>query len=155
MQLVAVIHRTIILENTLKRSLFIFSREFVLHKDIVQYFLSRKSKKKEKKRERKKRERKREREREKQQGIIMHNSTINRILKSMLILCGIWPGTTSVVICRVYWVIALAIDEICHYRYLLFHFHSNDLFDLMDCFSSFLTQMKFTTKLIVFWWNEQ
>ncbi|KAL0134045.1 hypothetical protein PUN28_001140 [Cardiocondyla obscurior] len=82
-------------------------------------------------------------------------STINRTLKLMLTLCGIWPGTSCVIICRVYWIIALATDEICHYRYLLMHSHSHDLFDLMDCFSSFLTQVKFSIKLIIFWANER
>ncbi|XP_028044840.2 odorant receptor 4 [Monomorium pharaonis] len=82
-------------------------------------------------------------------------STINRTLKLMLTLCGIWPGTSCVIICRAYWIIALATDEICHYRYLLMHLHSNDLFDLMDCFSSFLTQVKFSIKLIIFWLNER
>ncbi|XP_011631562.1 odorant receptor 4-like isoform X1 [Pogonomyrmex barbatus] len=82
-------------------------------------------------------------------------STINRTLKLMLTLCGVWPGTTCVIICRAYWIIALATDEICHYRYLLMHLHTHDLFDLMDCFSSFLTQVKFTVKLIVFWLNER
>ncbi|EZA57535.1 hypothetical protein X777_02070 [Ooceraea biroi] len=82
-------------------------------------------------------------------------STINYTLKIMLILCGVWPGRPYITICRAYWVIALGIDEICHFRYLLMHFQYNDLFDLMDCFSSFLTQIKFITKLIIFWWNEQ
>ncbi|XP_011155782.2 odorant receptor 4 [Solenopsis invicta] len=82
-------------------------------------------------------------------------STINRTLKLMLTLCGVWPGTSYVIICRAYWIIALATDEICHYRYLLMHFHSRDLFDLMDCFSSFLTQVKFSIKLIIFWLNER
>ncbi|XP_018047591.1 PREDICTED: odorant receptor 4-like [Atta colombica] len=35
------------------------------------------------------------------------------------------------------------------------HLHSNDLFDLMDCFSSFLAQIKLTIKLIIFWLNER
>lgn len=82
-------------------------------------------------------------------------STINRTLKLMLTLCGVWPGTSCVIICRAYWIIALATDEFCHYQYLLMHLHSNDLFDLMDCFSSFLTQVKFMIKLIIFWMNER
>ncbi|EFN81413.1 Odorant receptor 2a [Harpegnathos saltator] len=82
-------------------------------------------------------------------------STINRTLQLMLTVCGVWPTTSGIAICRAYWVIALGIDEVCHYRYLLLHLHSNDLFDLMDCFSSFLTQVKFSTKLIIFWWNQR
>ncbi|KYQ60526.1 Putative odorant receptor 92a [Trachymyrmex zeteki] len=81
--------------------------------------------------------------------------TINRTLKLTLILCGIWPGTKCVIICRAYWIIALAIDDICLCRYLLMHLHSNNFFDLMDCFSSFLTQIKVTFKLIIFWVNER
>ncbi|XP_018348865.1 PREDICTED: odorant receptor 4-like [Trachymyrmex septentrionalis] len=35
------------------------------------------------------------------------------------------------------------------------HLHSNDLFDLMDCFSTFLAEIKLTIKLIIFWLNER
>ncbi|XP_032669871.1 odorant receptor 13a-like [Odontomachus brunneus] len=86
---------------------------------------------------------------------MMRKSTINRTLQLMLTVCGVWPTTSGIAICRAYWVIALGIDEVCHCRYFLLHLQSNDLFDLMDCFSSFLTQVKFSTKLIIFWWNQR
>ncbi|KYN18449.1 Putative odorant receptor 92a [Trachymyrmex cornetzi] len=64
-------------------------------------------------------------------------------------------GKMTVLSFEAYWIIALVIDDICHCRYLLMHLHSKDIFDLMDCFSSFLTQIKLTTKLIIFWLNER
>ncbi|XP_032669862.1 odorant receptor 4-like [Odontomachus brunneus] len=82
-------------------------------------------------------------------------STINRTLQLMLTVCGVWPTTSGIAICRAYWFIALGIDEVCHCRYFLLHLQSNDLFDLMDCFSSFLAQVKVSTKLFIFWWNQR
>ncbi|XP_014480038.1 PREDICTED: odorant receptor 4-like [Dinoponera quadriceps] len=84
-----------------------------------------------------------------------HKSTINRTTKVLLILCGIWPGTWCMIICRAYWIIALATDEFCHYRYLLIHWRTDDLFDLADCFSSFIAQIKLITKFSVFWLNQR
>ncbi|XP_032669860.1 odorant receptor 13a-like [Odontomachus brunneus] len=84
-----------------------------------------------------------------------HESTINRTTKVILTLCGIWPGAWCVIIFRAYWIIALATDEFCHYRYFLIHWHTDDVFDLADCLSSFIAQLKLITKFSVFWLNQR
>ncbi|XP_032669892.1 uncharacterized protein LOC116843539 [Odontomachus brunneus] len=87
--------------------------------------------------------------------IMARKSTINRIVRYLLILFGIWPDVSCMMFCRVFWSISLAILVVCHYQYLLTHLDSNDLSDLMDCFSAFVGYIKLIFKFIVFWWNER
>lgn len=76
--------------------------------------------------------------------------TINRIIEFMLIMFGVWPGVSCILLYRVFWMVTLGINEFLHYQYFVMHFHFNNLFDLMDCLSSFLSHMKVTVKLIIF-----
>lgn len=68
---------------------------------------------------------------------------------------GIWPDISCMTFSRVFWTTSLVIIEVCQYRYLLAHSYSSDLFDLMDCFSTFMGYIKFSIKISVFWWNER
>ncbi|XP_018348678.1 PREDICTED: odorant receptor 4-like [Trachymyrmex septentrionalis] len=63
-----------------------------------------------------------------------NNHTINRTVELMLTMFGVWP----------------AINQFFHYTYFVTHFHFDNLFDLMDCLSSFLAHVKLTVKLIIF-----
>ncbi|XP_018401504.1 PREDICTED: odorant receptor 4-like [Cyphomyrmex costatus] len=76
--------------------------------------------------------------------------TINRTVELMLTMFGVWPGISCVIFYRVFWMITLAIDQFFHYSYFVTHFHLDNLFDLMDCLSSFLAHVKLTVKLIIF-----
>ncbi|XP_077261627.1 odorant receptor 4-like [Temnothorax americanus] len=76
--------------------------------------------------------------------------TINRTVELMLTMFGVWPGISCVLLYRVFWMITLAINQFLHYRYFVIHFHFDNLFDLMDCLSSFLAHVKLTVKLIIF-----
>ncbi|XP_018047579.1 PREDICTED: odorant receptor 4-like [Atta colombica] len=78
------------------------------------------------------------------------NRTINRTVELMLIMFGVWPGISCVILYRVFWMITLAINQFFHYSYFVTHFHFDNLFDLMDCLSSFLVTVKLTVKLIIF-----
>ncbi|XP_018047580.1 PREDICTED: odorant receptor 4-like [Atta colombica] len=78
------------------------------------------------------------------------NRTINRTVELMLTMFGVWPGISCVVLYRVFWMITLAINQFFHYSYFVTHFHFDNLFDLMDCLSSFLAHIKLTVKLIIF-----
>ncbi|XP_018364801.1 PREDICTED: odorant receptor 4-like [Trachymyrmex cornetzi] len=78
------------------------------------------------------------------------NRTINRTVEVMLIMFGVWPGISCVILYRVFWMITLAINQFFHYSYFVTHFHFDNLFDLMDCLSSFLVTVKVTVKLIIF-----
>ncbi|EGI58898.1 Putative odorant receptor 92a, partial [Acromyrmex echinatior] len=87
--------------------------------------------------------------------IMTRKSTLNHTLKFMLTLCGIWPGTSYVLPCRIFWIVSLTITLFCHYRYFLTHVHSAEILDLMDCLSSFLAYSKIIIKFLVFWLNER
>lgn len=82
-------------------------------------------------------------------------STLNRTLKFMLILCGVWPGVPCIVLCRICWIITVTFILFCHYRYFLTHAHSAEFIDLMDCMSSFLAYSKVIIKFVVFWFNQR
>jgi len=82
-------------------------------------------------------------------------STLNYMLKFMLTLYGIWPGTSYVLLCRICWIVLMTSTLFCHYRYFLTHVHSAELLDLMDCLACFLAHSKVFTKFIVFWLNQQ
>ncbi|XP_011694589.1 PREDICTED: odorant receptor 13a-like [Wasmannia auropunctata] len=73
----------------------------------------------------------------------------------MLILCGIWPGTPYVLLCRIFWVVSMTVILFWHCRYFLTHVHSAEILDLMDCLSSFLAHSKIIIKFLVFWLNQR
>lgn len=86
---------------------------------------------------------------------MIRKSTINRTLEVMFIFYGMWPGTSYVLLCRMAWIIINVLVLFYHYRYFLTHFGTDDLFNLMDCLSSFLAYFKMLSKLIVFWLNQE
>ncbi|XP_072750610.1 odorant receptor 13a-like [Anoplolepis gracilipes] len=86
---------------------------------------------------------------------MMRKSTINRTTKFALILFGIWPNISCVMFCRIFWAVTITIVLLCHYLYFLTHYHSDDIFDLMDCFSSFLGFLKLMIKCVFFWLNQR
>ncbi|XP_072750607.1 odorant receptor 13a-like [Anoplolepis gracilipes] len=86
----------------------------------------------------------------------MYKSTINRATKFVLILFGFWPNISAVTFIRIiFWAITISIVLFCHYLYLLTHYHSDDVFDLMDCFSTFLGYVKLMIKFTCFWLNRR
>ncbi|XP_014480031.1 PREDICTED: odorant receptor 4-like [Dinoponera quadriceps] len=87
--------------------------------------------------------------------IIARRSTLNRTLKFMFVLFGIWPGMSYVLACRVFWVSTLAFIEYCHYHYFLTHIYTAEFLNLMDCMCSFLAYGKVLIKFILFWFNQQ
>ncbi|XP_070150955.1 odorant receptor 13a-like isoform X1 [Polyergus mexicanus] len=76
--------------------------------------------------------------------------TINRTIELLLTAFGVWPGITCVLLYRVFWIITLVINQFLHYHYFVTHLNIDNLFDLMDCLSSFLGHVKLTFKLIIF-----
>ncbi|KAF3054635.1 Odorant receptor 049 [Nylanderia fulva] len=85
----------------------------------------------------------------------MYKSTINRTIELIFTLFGIWPGISCVLLCRIFWIISIIIVQFYHYRYFLTHFYTDDLFELMDCLSSFLAYTKVMIKFTIFWLNQR
>ncbi|XP_019700776.2 odorant receptor 4 [Harpegnathos saltator] len=87
--------------------------------------------------------------------VMARKSTISRMVKCLLVLYGIWPDASCITCCKVFWSISLAVVLISLYRYLCAHFYSSDIFDLMDCLSTFVGYLKLFIKVVIFWWNQQ
>ncbi|XP_014480035.1 PREDICTED: odorant receptor 4-like [Dinoponera quadriceps] len=87
--------------------------------------------------------------------MIARRTTLNRTLKFMFALYGIWPGMSYVLIYRLFWVVVLAFIEYCHYYYFLENVYTADFLDLVDCVCSFLLYNKMIIKFILFWLNQQ
>jgi len=81
--------------------------------------------------------------------------TLNRTSKFVLTLCGIWPGTPFVLLCRIFWVVSITVVLFCNFRYFLTHVHSAEILDLIDCMSSFFAYTKIFIKCLVFWLNQR
>ncbi|XP_020289087.1 odorant receptor 4-like [Pseudomyrmex gracilis] len=82
-------------------------------------------------------------------------STLNRTLRFVLTLCGIWPDASYVLLYRTFWIVTTTMILFCHYRYFLTHVYSAKLVDLMDCVSSFLAFSKVIIKCALFWLNQR
>ncbi|XP_032669858.1 odorant receptor 13a-like [Odontomachus brunneus] len=88
-------------------------------------------------------------------SVMMRRNTLNRTLKYLFILYGIWPGIPCVLICRVFWVVTILFIEYSIFRYLLAHVYTAELLDLVDGLCSFLAYGKVLTKFIVFWLKQR
>ncbi|XP_012220003.1 odorant receptor 13a-like [Linepithema humile] len=92
---------------------------------------------------------------EKKYNVVGRKNTVNRVVKFMLISLGVWPDASCVTFCRIFWSITIAIVQFWHYRYFLTHYHSIDMFDFTEWFSSFLGYWKLFTKFVCFWLNQR
>ncbi|XP_024891693.1 odorant receptor 4-like isoform X2 [Temnothorax curvispinosus] len=81
--------------------------------------------------------------------------TINRTLQLMLIMFGYWPGISCALLNRVFWMIIIGITEFGHCLYFVMHFRLHNLFNLMDCVSSFLAVIKLFTRLFTLWLKQR
>ncbi|KAF3054632.1 Odorant receptor 118 [Nylanderia fulva] len=86
---------------------------------------------------------------------MMRKSTINRTTKFTLILFGIWPDVSCITFCRIFWFITITIVLLCHYLYFFTHYRYENVFNLMDCFSSFMGFLKLMIKVGFFWLNQR
>ncbi|XP_036141349.1 odorant receptor 4-like [Monomorium pharaonis] len=82
-------------------------------------------------------------------------STINRAIEIPLRIFGIWPGSSYILFCRLFWTITIAAIQSFQYRYVIKRLYTVDLSDLMECLSVTLTYSQFFFKIINFWLNQR
>ncbi|XP_014480034.1 PREDICTED: odorant receptor 13a-like [Dinoponera quadriceps] len=82
-------------------------------------------------------------------------TTLNRTVKFMLVLFGIWPGMSCGLICRLFWIVTLIFVEYCHYLYFVSHIYTAEFLDMVDCMCSFMAYAKVIMRIILFWMNQQ
>ncbi|XP_036141345.1 odorant receptor 13a-like isoform X2 [Monomorium pharaonis] len=74
--------------------------------------------------------------------------TISRTVEFFLTAFGVWPGAP--IFYRMFSVFLLGTTVLLHCWYIMMHFNLDNLFNLMDCLSSFLAFLKVTCNIIIF-----
>lgn len=80
-------------------------------------------------------------------------STVSRPVEIGLRLTGIWPNSS--ILFRLLWTLVMGTGLIFQYHYLLTHFSTEELPNLIDGLSTTLPYSLLFFKLIVLWVNNQ
>ncbi|XP_043489319.1 odorant receptor 4-like [Polistes fuscatus] len=75
-------------------------------------------------------------------------------VKYILYFIGLWPDYTYAILHRILWVIALGSVLIFQYRYIVMHVLTDDLAELMDCFSITVSNSLLLMKLCILWHHQ-
>ncbi|KAL6254502.1 hypothetical protein P5V15_014555 [Pogonomyrmex californicus] len=82
-------------------------------------------------------------------------STICFSIKFVLRAFGVWPDVSFTALRRLFWSATLIIVQICQYAYIVLHYRTDELMDLMDNLSSSLAYSLLLFKLIIFWTHQR
>jgi len=90
-----------------------------------------------------------------EQDIMIPQNILNRKVKFIFTLCGIWPGISCVLFYRMFWIITMTIAISYLLSYLLSHLYTAELMDLIDCLCLMLAHIKVISKCFIFWLNQK
>ncbi|XP_019882086.1 odorant receptor 4 [Camponotus floridanus] len=90
-----------------------------------------------------------------EQDIMIPQNILNRKVKFIFTLCGIWPGISCVLFYRMFWIITMTIAISYLLSYLLAHLYTAELMDLIDCLCLMLAHIKVISKCFIFWLNQK
>lgn len=90
-----------------------------------------------------------------EQDIMIRQTIVNRKVKFIFTLCGIWPGISCVLFYRMFWIITMTIAISYLLSYLLAHIYTAELMDLIDCLCLMLAHIKVISKCFIFWLNQK
>ncbi|XP_071569012.1 odorant receptor 4-like [Temnothorax nylanderi] len=85
---------------------------------------------------------------------MIRQNPLDGTMKFMLTLSGAWPGASSALFWRMFFIVSVIIAQCCRYRYVVIHMHSATLSDFMDCLSVALANCKVLFKCLVLWLNQ-
>lgn len=85
--------------------------------------------------------------------VMIPTSTVSRTVEIGLRLTGIWPNSS--IFFRLLWILVMGTGLIFQYHYLLIHFNTKELPNLIDGLSTTLTYSLLCFKLIVLWMNNR
>ncbi|XP_011155771.2 odorant receptor 13a isoform X2 [Solenopsis invicta] len=78
-------------------------------------------------------------------------NTVSQVMKIWLRMFGIWPNMSCVLFCRLFWIVALIVEQILQYRYVVNHFHLIEFSEIMSILGAIVAYTVFLIKLIIFW----
>lgn len=89
------------------------------------------------------------------QGNMELENVVGRAIKIWLRIFGIWPSASGAFSRRLFWIVALMAEQIFQYRYVVVHFHSLSVSDMMNIFSEITTHAILLIKLGIFWCKQR
>jgi len=82
-------------------------------------------------------------------------NVLSRTIEIWLRIFGIWPDSSCISLCRLFWIIALAIEQILHYQYIIIHFYSIEFFEVMGILGETMTFSIIIIKIVTFWCKQR
>ncbi|XP_072750446.1 odorant receptor Or1-like [Anoplolepis gracilipes] len=78
-------------------------------------------------------------------------NSLSKSLKILLRIFGIWPNASYIPLRRIFWTIAIILEQILEYQWVVNHFYSNEPFEVMKILSETMTYTIMFIKVIIFW----
>ncbi|XP_072750442.1 odorant receptor 4-like isoform X1 [Anoplolepis gracilipes] len=80
---------------------------------------------------------------------------ISQAIEIYLRIFGIWPDSSCILLRRIFWIIALAIEQILQYQYIILHFYSFELFEIMDLLGETMAYTIVLIKIVILWYKQR
>ncbi|XP_025073097.1 odorant receptor 13a-like, partial [Pogonomyrmex barbatus] len=82
-------------------------------------------------------------------------NTISYTIEIWLRIFGIWPNVSCVLLRRLFWFVALLIEQVFQYRYIVKQFHLIDFSEIMNILSATIAYLILLIKLVIFWCKQR
>ncbi|KAF3054417.1 Odorant receptor 066 [Nylanderia fulva] len=79
------------------------------------------------------------------------DNTLSKSMEIVLRIFGIWPNSSYIWLRRLFWTIAVMMEQVLEYRWVVTHFYSVESFEVMKILSETMTYTIMLIKLITFW----
>lgn len=79
------------------------------------------------------------------------DNTLSKSMEIFLRIFGIWPESSCIPLRRLFWTIAIMIEQVLEYQWVVVHFYSNEPFEIMKVLSETMTYTIMFIKVIIFW----
>lgn len=79
------------------------------------------------------------------------DNSLNKSMVIFLRIFGIWPNASHIPLRRVFWTIAIMMEQVLEYKWIVVHFYTNEPFEVMKFLSEAMTYTIMFIKVIIFW----
>ncbi|KAF3054415.1 Odorant receptor 055 [Nylanderia fulva] len=79
------------------------------------------------------------------------DNTLSKSMEIVLRIFGIWPNSSYILLSRLFWIIAIIMEQVFEYRWIVTHFYSAESFEVMKNLSETMAYTIFLIKLGTFW----
>ncbi|XP_071643322.1 odorant receptor 85c-like isoform X2 [Temnothorax longispinosus] len=83
------------------------------------------------------------------------DNTVSKAIEICLRIFGIWPNTSCALLCRLFWIGSLVIEQAFQYRYIVVHFYLIEFSDRMKMLGAVITYSILLMKLVIFLYKQR